>query len=1052
MLTEDLRRRLKNLKGKIENCYSEFSLLHLSSLDGKYILITPPDFEYWEDIPELFGKTSSFFPSPKDEIFSSLPPSKLALALRVKTMWRASYGLDDIIVTPVNALLPLPSSQWLKSRVVILHREEELELELLVSHLQDLEYSEKDFVREVGEYSVRGGILDFYSGWEKFPTRIEFSGDRIESIRSFDFSSQLSVKSKKEAIIGPFREYSLNEAESTIKSLMKFVSKEETYGLKRILSEMEEGEPGEVFALIKKNLSPALSFFSSYTPAIFNREGIYKYLEKEKKRLEKSHLPYPALEEIIKLPERSSLEYCIKDGNLVHFHPVEVFKGSPAKWEKWLNSEKSIGKKVIVIWDKEKKPEFANEVKIGSLKRGFYFEDFIILGRENLLGKEEKAKKIKKIRKAGSKLEEGKPVVHEDYGIGIFRGLVRYSGEIEGDFLAIEYDSNEKLYVPVESSYKVHPYNVPEGFKFRLDRLSSPRWGKLKEKVKKEVEKIVESMVELYAERKAKKGFSFREESLFEEFISDFEFEETEDQKKAWEEVKEDMEKDYPMDRLIVGDVGFGKTEIAMRAAFLAVLNNKQVALLAPTTVLALQHYKNFLRRFRNYPVNISLLCRLTPKREEEEAIEYLKKGKIDIIIGTHRLLSDDIGFRDLGLLIIDEEQRFGVKHKEKLRELKKEIDSLTMTATPIPRTLSLALFSVWDLSIIQTPPPGRKEVETFVLPFKYSVFREAIEKEISRGGQVYVVLNRIEELPFYKEKLTNMFPSIPILVLHGRMKSSSIEKGVIDFMEGKYPVLLTTTIIENGVDIPNVNTLIVLKAEKLGFAQLHQLRGRVGRSYRKAFSYFFIMDSNLSGKAKERLRTIKEFSYLGAGFRISLEDLNLRGSGTLLGTSQHGHIAELGMDYYLKLLEDTISKMKGKAGDVELRLGISVSIPRNYIRNPQERINYYREITSAESNEELGKIEKEIEDKYGRLPDNMKSVFALGRIAVLARKASLKSMERKGNEIYIQFYSPPDPASLYKFLSMKGGRFEENGIFLPSSPSIENIERTLKELYNYSP
>lgn len=1048
MLGGEIRKRIPEGEGKFLTCHPDFAILHLSAQRGRFILITPPEFKFQREIAALFNRKIAFFPPFRDEIYSSLPPSRYALARRVKTMWRAARGLDDIIIAPVNALLPLPTREWVESQTFPIHKGENFDMELLIAHLEDLEYRERDFARDIGEYSVRGGILDVFTGWEELPTRIEFSGDEIISIRSFDPSSQLSIETKNEVIIGPYREYSLKKAEEFLEKLKEGVSRDEIYGLQRLIEQTKKGEPGELPVILKKEGIPALEFFKEFRPAIFNLQAIKKYLKEEEKRKKSSFIPYPPLNELITLPEGYFSEYCREDGIRVSYHPLEPFKGSINALEKWLKSEENAGKKVVLIWSGERKPSFVHTVVKGNLPSGFQLEDLIVLGRDNFPGREiEAPKKIRKIRREIFKLEEGKPVVHEDYGIGIFQGLVRYSGEIEGDFLAVEYAKGEKLYVPVENAFKLHPYNVPEGYSVKLDRLSSPRWGRLKERVKKQVQKIVESMVELYAERKAKRGHSYAYDRLIDEFIADFEYEETEDQKKAWEEVREDMEKEYPMDRLLVGDVGFGKTEIAMRAAFLAVLNGKQVAVLAPTTVLALQHHKNFLHRFRNYAVEIALLSRLTPGSEEGKIIENLKRGKIDIVIGTHRLLSDDVGFKDLGLLIIDEEQRFGVRHKEKLRELKKEVDSLTMTATPIPRTLSLALFSVWDLSIIQTPPPGRKAVETFVLPFRDPVFKEAIAKELQRNGQVYIVLNRIEELESYRQKIEEMFPHVPVLILHGRMRPATIEKGIIEFMEGKYPVLLTTTIIENGIDIPNVNTLIVLRAENLGLAQLHQLRGRVGRSHRKAYAYFFTMSPTLEGKAAQRLRAIREFTSLGSGFQLSLEDMNIRGAGTLLGTAQHGHIAELGMDYYLKILQDTIARVKGERREIELKLGLNIRIPDEFIRNPEERINYYRLITSAEDEEELKKIEEEISDKYGKIPDKMKNVFMLGKILILAKRIGAGKLERRGEEIFISFQEPPDPAALYSFVEKEKGRFEPEGIVLPARPNVNSIFEKLQRL-----
>ncbi len=1015
------------VRKKLVNCSGELALLYAGAFKEKLLLIVPNGFRFQGEYSLFAGRKAFFLPAAREEFFSSLPRSPKAVAPKMKLLWRLAQGLEDLVVAEVGSLFYLPSPGEVFAKTVVLHRGEEIDQELVVEHLESLGYRPVDFVREIGDYSLRGGIIDFYSGWSEHPVRMEFSGDSIISIRHFNPSTQLSVEEIKEALAGPYREFTSRELQGKV-----------PMGLSE--------EAGEIPALLSAQGRRYSEVFSDYKLGIFNRKEIVEYLKEERERAKATPLPYPDPLELIPIPEEPALEFCCHEGEVEEFSLLPRARGGMEVWRRWLEGERKSGKRIILAADFPE-PAYAERSGV-KLRRGFHLGKTLVLGEENIPGQAPRAtEKIRRIRKAVFNLEAGEPVVHEDYGVGIFRGLVSYEGELEGDFLEVEYDGGEKLYIPVESSFKLHPYNIPQGVEVKLDRLSSPRWNKLKARVRKKIQGLVESMVRLYAERKARKGFAFRDDPMLQDFVSDFPYEETEDQTRAWQEVKKDLMGDAPMDRIIVGDVGFGKTEIAMRAAFMAVLNGKQVALLAPTTVLALQHYRTFRERFRRYPVEIAMLSRMVTRSEEKRVLEGLATGKVDIVIGTHRLLGEDVGFKNLGLLIIDEEQRFGVRHKEKLREMKKQVHSLTLTATPIPRTLSLALFSVWDLSLIQTPPRGRQAVETFVLPFRKEVFFQAIDHELEREGQVYIVMNRIEELGFWHEFLRQRYPHIPILVLHGRMRPSAIERGIIEFMDGKYPILLTTTIIENGIDIPNVNTLIVLRAENLGLAQLHQLRGRVGRSHRKAYAYFFVNERNLRGKAEERLRAIREHASLGSGFAISMADLNIRGAGALFGTDQHGHIAELGFDYYLKLLEEEIARVSGKRPRAEISLGLNVRIPPEYMPDPLERVNYYREITSAEDEERIRTLREEIEDKYGKIPAEAEGVFSIGRISILCRELGISLLERRGREIFIKFQDTPPLERLYSFLKTCGGKFTAEGITIPVNPSPFEIEGKIREL-----
>ncbi len=1017
---------------RLTNCSPQLALIYAGKFPGKLLLIVPNDYRFEEEYALFGGRRAVFIPSPREEFFSPLPQSPRAVAKKLKVLWRVSQGLEDLVVATVSSLFHLPSLEKISSSVLSLHRNEEFEQELLVLHLQELGYREVDFVREIGEFSVRGGILDYFSGWEDAPTRLEFSGDRVLSIREFNPSTQISDRELKEAIIGPYREFGRDELEKIQREFAHFTSAGE--------------ENGEIIGLLSRYSKKYPEVFKDFATGIFNRTDIENYLEEERERAEKSPLPYPDPFSLLPLPDEPAMEFCCQEGSVEDFSLLPRARGGMEAWRKWLSSEKNAGKRIILAAE-FRGLEFAEKSPV-KLKRGFHLGNLLVIGEENIPGpRQAPTEKIKRLRRAVFNLEAGRPVVHEDYGIGIFQGLVSYQGELEGDFLEVEFAGGEKLYIPVEKSFKLHPYNLPPEAEVKLDRLSSPRWKNLKARVRRSIQALVESMVRLYAERKAREGFAFKDDPMLQDFVSDFPYEETPDQTRAWMEVKEDLMAPYPMDRLIVGDVGFGKTEIAMRAAFMAVLNGRQVALLAPTTVLALQHYRTFSERFRRFPVKIAMLSRMVTKARQRKILDELARGEIDIIIGTHKLLAQEVGFKNLGLLVIDEEQRFGVKQKEKLRQMKKDVNCLTLTATPIPRTLSLALFSVWDISLIQTPPRGRKSVETFVLPFRKEVFTRAIKHELEREGQVYIVMNRIEEIPFWQRFIQEEFPHLPLLILHGQMKPTEIERGIIDFMEGKHPVLLTTTIIENGIDIPNVNTLIVLRAENLGLAQLHQLRGRVGRSHRKAYAYFFVHGTSHGEKARRRLRAIREHASLGSGFAISMADLNIRGGGTLFGTAQHGHLAELGYDYYLKLLEEEISRVSGESPRPQINLGFNLRIPPDYIKDPLERVNYYREITSVRSEEQLEEIRKEMEDKYGKIPPPAREILSLGRVSALATTCGIALLEKRGRELFIEFREEPDPSRLYQFLKERDGRFYERGIILPGPSSVFQVEEILRAL-----
>ncbi|MFB4165050.1 transcription-repair coupling factor [Alteribacillus sp. JSM 102045] len=609
--------------------------------------------------------------------------------------------------------------------------------------------------------------------------------------------------------------------------------------------------------------------------------------------------------------------------------------------------------------------------------------------------------------KSYSELQVGDLVVHINHGIGKYLGIetLEVSG-IHKDYLNISYAGNDKLYVPVEQIDQVQKYVGSEEKDPKIYALGGSEWKKVKRKVQSSVQDIADDLIKLYAEREASKGYAFsNNEAEEQEFASSFPYQETEDQIKAIREIKEDMERERPMDRLLCGDVGYGKTEVAIRAAFKAILDGKQVALLVPTTILAQQHFDTISERFTDYPINIGLLSRFRTRKQQTETINGIKTGGIDIVIGTHRILSKDVKFKDLGLLIVDEEQRFGVTHKEKIKQMKANIDVLTLTATPIPRTLHMSMLGVRDLSVIETPPENRFPVQTYVLDYNASLIKEAVERELSRGGQVYFLYNRVDDISRMAEQISMLVPEAEVAYAHGQMNEQELESVMIDFLDGNKDVLVTTTIIETGVDIPNVNTLIIYNADKMGLSQLYQIRGRVGRSNRVAYAYFtYQRDKVLTEIAEKRLQAIKEFTELGSGFKIAMRDLSIRGAGNLLGAEQHGFIESVGFDLYSQMLKDAIEERKGdkpkvKIPDIEIDVKVDAYIPANYIGDSKQKIEMYKRFKGLETLEDLQDLQDEMVDRFGDYPEETNYLFTLSKIKIMARENGVESIVQEGGK-----------------------------------------------------
>lgn len=737
------------------------------------------------------------------------------------------------------------------------------------------------------------------------------------------------------------------------------------------------------------------------------------------------HIPNTNPQNIVNLSSRVMQE----------FHgQMHLFKNELVRWEKGefsvviLAPDEQRAEKIhsiltdydidAVVTKELKLPVEKPTITVGNISGGielpmhklvFITENELFKKRVKRARRQQKVSNAERI-KSYQELKVGDYVVHANHGVGKYLGIETLKlNNLHKDFMLIRYSGDDKLYVPIDQIDLVQKYVGAEGKEPKLYKLGGTEWTKVKRKVQSSVEDIADDLIKLYAERESRKGYAFSKDTEMQrEFEASFPYQETEDQLRCIAEIKQDMEKDRPMDRLLCGDVGYGKTEVAIRAAFKAIMDGKQVAILVPTTILAQQHYETIRERFQGYPINIGLLSRFRTRKQQTETINGMKKGTIDIVIGTHRVLSKDVEFRDLGLLIVDEEQRFGVKHKEKIKQIKSNVDVLTLTATPIPRTLHMSMLGVRDLSVIETPPENRFPIQTYVVEYNPILVREAIEREMARGGQIFFLYNRVENIDKIARDLGMLVPEARVGVAHGRMTETELENVIVSFLEGEYDVLVSTTIIETGVDIPNVNTLIISNADRMGLSQLYQLRGRVGRSNRVAYAYFtYQKDKVLTEVAEKRLQAIKEFTELGSGFKIAMRDLSIRGTGNLLGSQQHGFIDSVGFDLYSQMLKEAIEARKAgkdeeniKPFEPELSLKLDAYIPDEYINDERQKIEIYKHFNTLETGEEISELKEELVDRYGDYPIEVENLFIVSALKMHSKKEKVEYISEKNNKI----------------------------------------------------
>lgn len=945
-----------------------------------------------------------FFPSSNKKPYDNQQLKDTSLLVqRSEALQAINDQKQKTVVTSVeaiNEMIAPPSA--LNEVSVVIKKGDEIELDKIREELVEQGYSTVKFVDEPGEFAIRGGILDVFPYSGEYPLRFEFFGDEIDTIREFDADSQRSIAF-------------LNEA--------------------RIIPDLSN--------LPEKEKSTFLSYFDEETLLVTSgKEVILAKIEEFYAKAENSYLDHEDKEDLLPPEEQYVSEQVFQDELTKFKHQLFVgdvgvsendadtltletkpqpdFHGNFKLLREDITKKSKAGIATVILCDNEGQRErfdellgeasqdFKYRLVVESLHEGFVYEPAqIAVYTDHQIFNRYHRPKTKRRRFHGGishkelkDLNRGDFVVHVDYGIGKFMGFKKISVKnTEQEVVVLQYKNDSTLYVNVTSLHKLQKYSGKEGTAPRITKLGSGAWARKKAQTKKKVKDIARELIQLYAKRKAETAHDFSTDNEWQiEMEANFEFEETPDQHDAIVAVKEDMESVHPMDRLVCGDVGFGKTEVAVRAAFKAVLDHKQVAVLVPTTILAEQHAKTFVKRMKQFPVKIEALSRFRSSKEQKESIQKLKNGELDIVIGTHRLLSKDVEFKDLGLIIVDEEQRFGVAAKEKLKNFRASVDVLTLTATPIPRTLQFSLMGARDLSIINTPPPNRQPVYTEIHSFDEELLRDAILQEISRGGQIFFIHNRVKNIQEIAEMVRRLVPEIRVRVGHGQMTGSQLEKIIGDFYQHKFDVLVSTNIVENGIDIANANTIIINQANHFGLAELHQLRGRVGRSDRKAFCYLITSPiRTLSTEARKRLMALEEFSDLGSGFNIAMRDLDIRGAGDILGAEQSGFINDIGFDLYTKILNDAVKELKQSEfsdmfDDVEIDPDLPETIiefdetallPQDYVSDNVERLNLYRKLSEAKSEEQVEEWRDEIKDRFGPIPKEAEYL-------ILASKAKL--------------------------------------------------------------
>jgi transcription-repair coupling factor (superfamily II helicase) len=965
---------------------------------------------------------AAFLPGLFIEPYDKSEPRPELVSMRLEAMQTFLEFDNWIAVCSYESLMEkLPHPETFVDKQIYLKTGMSTAFDVLTEHLQNAGFERVDIVEQVGEFSVRGGIIDIFAWNNEEPFRLEYFGNEIESIRTFDVITQRTTRKINEITILPH----LTEHKADI-----------------FLHDMLPANTILFFEDSDLCFQKVKSFY---------KQAVNKFEENaDLKRLfeipQKQYIQPEILTEKFKSFKQINTNLIKSDSvKTIDFNctPHPDFNGSVKLFMEYLNKKtvKDKGRQFIIQAHSEDQAERLKEIieeedipvnagfKVGTFHGGFIIESMKLeILTDHEIFNRFKRHKVYKSYKSGAYLRQlgglsiYDYVVHIDYGIGQYMGLdvINY-GSLKKECLKITYQDGDNLFVTVDRLNRVQKFSTEEGGIPKLSKLGSGEWERTKEKTKESLKKVAAELIRIYAGRKAQQGFGFAEDTHWQnELEASFEFEETEDQIKSIRAVKKDMERAEPMDRLLCGDVGFGKTEVALRAAFKCVMSGKQVAILVPTTILAFQHFETFKNRLKEFPVKIEMLNRFRSAKEQKAILQKLTNGIIDIVIGTHRLLSEDVHFKDLGLLVIDEEQRFGVKHKEKLKEYRLSVDILSMTATPIPRTLHMALMGARDFSQIETPPHNRLPVHTEIIQWNDAKLHQIIKKEIQRGGQVYFVHNRVESIMAIKETLSEIVPDARIVISHGQLPEKQLEKVMLDFMHHRYDILVASMIIENGLDIPNVNTIIINRADKFGLSQLYQLRGRVGRSSRQAYAYLLVPPlENLTELSRKRLRTIQDFTELGSGYKVALRDLEIRGAGNLLGKQQSGFVQTVGFDLYCKILDEAVAEFRKGTGtidedimdrrqkvftDPKLDMDFDLLIPESYIKNEMERVSIYHRLVNFRETSMVDQMRLELKDRFGPLPSEVEMFLEAVNLKVAAGYLFAKRVILNNDKLKILF------------------------------------------------
>lgn len=1015
--------------------------------DKKVLFVTSTEqnaLRYQNDLLKAFGEKSDLLPFQNISMYETVSPNRYDYA----EQYRILNEKPDIVIAPVKTILEkFPDENFYKNNSTILKVGDEVDTKILAQKFVDFGYKHSTMVSDIGEFSIRGDIVDFYS-LDKHPVRIELWGDEIVDIRYFNNETQKSIEKLKSTEILPMYKFTLSDVSDD---------------LWQKLAPKDDGEEKGYFEGIEiyqnyfnDKLVTVLDYFKDYILVLDETSELYakyEFLDKGYEEQLQENLKLE-LNEILKGRNHVTFEEFIQKtagfvkvglNNFIDSEMDEIVEFDTQTIQsfeanldhiadfirKFLFPQHSDGWRIVIATDyPERVKEILAERNIFDVEynesissHGAVLTDFktVILTDRELFNKrnkeitsqkrsyyKEKPEYIENI----NDIKEGEYVVHSIHGVGIYKGLSQQ--DIDGqlkDYLTIEYANKDRLHIPAEQINLLVRYRGSGSIKPKLSRMGGKDWENTKTRVKKEVEQVAYDLLRLYAKRKMQHGIQFLPDTTWQvEMEEAFEYTETPDQMKAINDVKADMESEQPMDRLICGDVGFGKTEVAMRGIFKAITSGKQVAVVVPTTILAFQHYQTMSDRFKPFGVHVELLSRFRSAKEQKETIKRLATGECDVVVGTHRLLQEGIVFKDLGLVVIDEEHRFGVRHKEKLKQLRENIDIITMSATPIPRTLYMSLSGIKDMSIINTPPKNRLPIKTYVGEWNENMVKNAITHELDREGQVFYLYNRVETIDEFKLQLQKLVPNARIAIGHGQMNEKELEKIIIDFANHEYDILLATTIIENGIDIPNANTMIIHNADKFGLAQLYQLRGRVGRSQRQAYCYcFYTKSKEITKDAVQRLKAIKEFTTLGSGYQIAMRDVEIRGVGNILGTKQHGHMVNVGFDTYCQLLEETVQELQGQAVEKSeptiVDINVTAYIPDEWVGSAEQKMIEYKRLADVKSDVELDYITEEWKDRFAKPPESVENLIKLIRLRLSATDVRISLIRE--TEDNIRIYTP---------------------------------------------